>query len=262
MAFVDVDGHRLEYQWLGPPAGEGPCVVMLHEGLGSLSMWLDFPAAVAKATGLAVLVYSRLGYGKSDPLEDFSLPVRFMHDDATTALPGVLAALDIRQPILFGHSDGASVALIYAGSGINPAPLGIVALSPHVFVEPICTISIAKLRVAYEEGDLRARLARHHTNVDGAFYGWNLAWLLPAFKDWNIEEYLPRIRCPIFVIQGADDEYGTMKQVEAIERQAGAGAEHVLLAECGHSPQRQQREATLAAATGFIARIADRAVAQ
>ena len=185
-----------------------------------------------------------------------------MHDDATTALPGVLAALDVRQPILFGHSDGASVALIYAGSGIDPAPLGVVAMSPHVFVEPICTVNIAKARVAYEEGDVRQRLARHHDNVDSAFYGWNLAWLLPAFKDWNIEDYLRRIRCPIYVIQGADDEYGTMKQVEAIERHAGAGAEHVLLAECGHSPQRQQREATLAAAAGFISRIADQAVAQ
>ncbi|MCZ6861827.1 MAG: alpha/beta hydrolase, partial [Alphaproteobacteria bacterium] len=119
-----------------------------------------------------------------------------------------------------------------------------------------------KARVAYEEGDVRQRLARHHDNVDSAFYGWNLAWLLPAFKDWNIEDYLRRIRCPIYVIQGADDEYGTMKQVEAIERHAGAGAEHVLLAECGHSPQRQQREATLAAAAGFISRIADQAVAQ
>ena len=261
MPFVEVDGHRLEYQWIGPPAGEAPCVVMLHEGLGSLSMWLDFPSAVAHATGLAVLVYSRLGYGKSDPLEDFSLPVSYMHDDATTALPGVLAALDVRQPILFGHSDGASVAMIYAGSGIDPAPLGVVAMSPHVFVEPICIVNIAKARVAYEEGDVRQRLARHHDNVDSAFYGWNLAWLLPAFKDWNIEDYLRRIRCPIYVIQGADDEYGTMKQVEVIERQAGAGAEHVVLAECGHSPQRQQREATLAAAAGFISRIADQSVA-
>lgn len=259
MPFVKVDGHRLEYQWAGPPAGAGPCVVMLHEGLGSLSRWLDFPAAVAKATGLPVLVYSRLGYGKSDPLPDFSLPVRFMHDDAATALPGILAALEIRQPIFFGHSDGASIALIYAGSGTDPAPLGIVAMSPHVFVEHHCTVSIAKVRVAYEESDLRARLARHHDHVDSAFYGWNLAWLLPGFKDWNIEEYLPRIRCPIFVIQGDDDEFGTMKQVEAIGRQAGAGAEHVLLADCGHSPQRQQREAALAAAAGFIGRITGQA---
>ena len=259
MPFVDVDGHRLEYQWEGPPAGEGPCVVMLHEGLGSVSRWLDFPAAVADATGLAVLVYSRLGYGKSDPLADCSLPVCFMHDEASIALPGILAALDIRQPILFGHSDGASMALIYAGGGTEPAPLGVLAMSPHVFVEPLCTLNIAKARVAYEESDLRARLARHHDHVDSAFYGWNLAWLLPAFKDWNIEEYLPRIRCPVFVIQGSEDEFGTMKQVEAIERQAGAGAEHVLLAGCGHSPQRQQREATLAAAAGFINRIAGRA---
>lgn len=262
MPLAEVDGHRLEYEWIGPPAGEGPCVVMLHEGLGSVSMWRDFPAAVAQATGLAVLIYSRLGYGKSDPLKDTSLPVRYMHDEANTALPGLLTALDIRQPIFFGHSDGASIALIYAGAGTDPAPLGIVAVSPHVFVEPICTVSIAKVRVAYEESDLRQRLGRHHDDVDSAFYGWNLAWLLPAFKDWNIEEYLPRIRCPIFVIQGADDEYGTMKQVEAIERQAGAGAQHVLLPACGHSPQRDQREATLAAAAGFIAGIAGRAAAQ
>ncbi|MHA1537660.1 MAG: alpha/beta fold hydrolase [Alphaproteobacteria bacterium] len=259
MPFIEVDGHHLEYEWLGKQAGPGPCVVMLHEGLGSVSRWGDFPAAVADATGLPVLVYSRLGYGKSDPLPDFSLPVHYMHDDATKAVPGVLAALGIRQPILFGHSDGASVALIYAGSECAPAPLGVVAMSPHVFVEPICTVSIAKVRVAYEEGDVRERLARHHDNVDSAFYGWNLAWLLPGFKDWNIEDYLPRIRCPIFVIQGDNDEYGTMKQVETIERLAGAGAEHVLLEDCGHSPQRQQRAATLEAAAGFITRIADQA---
>ncbi len=262
MPFVEVDGHRLEYQWVGPPAGESPCVVMLHEGLGSVSMWRDFPAAVARETGLAVLVYSRLGYGKSDALEDTSLPVRYMHDAAATELPGLLGALGISRPILFGHSDGASVALIHAGSGADPAPLGVLAMSPHVFVEPLCTISIAKVRVAYEAGDLRERLARHHDNVDSAFYGWNLAWLLPAFKDWNIEEYLPRIRCPVFVIQGADDEYGTMKQVEAIERRAGAGAEHVLLPACGHSPHRDQRQATLAAAAGFISRVAGRVAAQ
>ena len=255
MPFAEVAGQRIEYEWIGPPVGDAPCIVMLHEGLGSVSMWRDFPAAVAQATGLSVLVYSRLGYGKSDPLTDTSLPVRYIHDDATTALPGFLKALDIRQPILFGHSDGASIALIYSGSGIDPAPLGVIAMSPHVFVEPICTVSIAKARVAYEESDLRQRLARHHENVDSAFYGWNLAWLLPAFKDWNIEEYLPRIECPVFVIQGTDDEYGTMKQVEAIERQAGAGAEHVLLTECGHSPQRDPREATLVAAAGFIGRI-------
>lgn len=136
------------------------------------------------------------------------------------------------------------------------------AMSPHVFVEPICTVSIAKMRFAYEENGLPWRLARHHDNVDSAFHGWNLVWLLPAFKDWNIEEYLPRIRCPIFIIQGADDEYGTMKQVEAIERQAGAGAEHVLLAGCGHSPQRDRRQATLQAAAGYIRLIAGQAAAQ
>ena len=251
--FVDVGGVRLEYRWIGPPPPEddAPTLVFLHEGLGSVSLWKDFPDRLAERTGCGALVYSRAGYGKSDPVP-LPRPVHFMHDEATF-LPRVLEAAGARESLLVGHSDGASIALIHAGRD-QPANLkGLILEAPHVFTEPFGLESIAKIADVYRTTDLREKLARHHgANVDVAFWGWNGVWLDPEFRAWNLEEFLPAIQVPILILQGDRDEYGTWKQVEAIERQAGGPVESVLLADCGHSPHRDQPEAALAAMAGFV----------
>jgi pimeloyl-ACP methyl ester carboxylesterase len=244
-------GVRLEYERV-PGAGLSPTIVMLHEGLGSISMWREFPRQVAEATGHEVLVYSRQGYGRSSPLEG-PRPVRFMHDEALVVLPEILDALDVRRPILLGHSDGGSIALIHAG-GSGREVAGLVLLAPHVMVEDISIASIAAARVAYAETDFRARLARHHDDVDGAFRGWNEVWLNPEFRGWSIEEYLPRIKCPVLAIQGEDDEYGTMEQLDRIGR-AIPHARILKLARCGHSPHRDSAEDVLEAVRGFVRRV-------
>lgn len=242
--FLTVRGKKIEAQQIGPPTG--PTLVFLHEGLGSAGLWRDFPRKAAEATGLGAFVYSRAGYGASDAAA-MPRPVRYMHDEAEL-LPEILAAAGIGDPLLVGHSDGASIALIYAGSG-GPAR-GLVLEAPHVFSEEMGLASIAKAREAYERGELRGRLAKYHRNVDAAFWGWNRPWLDPEFRKWNLEEFLPRVQAPILVVQGEDDEYGTRKQVDAIQR--GAGAVQVLmLPHCGHSPHRDQPEATLRAIAAF-----------
>jgi len=241
-------GVRLEYERL-PGAGLAPTIVLLHEGLGSISMWRDFPRRVAEATGHEVLVYSRQGYGRSSPLVG-PRSVRFMHEEALVVLPEVLDALDVRRPILLGHSDGGSIAIIHAG-GSGRAVAGLVLLAPHVMVEDISVASIAQARVAYAETDFRARLGRHHEDVDGAFRGWNEVWLRPDFRDWSIEEYLPRIKCPVLAIQGEEDEYGTMEQVDRIGR-AIPHARVLKIARCGHSPHRDSAEDVLEAIRGFL----------
>jgi len=252
MAFVEAGGSRLEYEWVGVGPADGPTIVMLHEGLGSVGMWRDFPSQVAKATGLRVIVYSRRGYGKSDPVTDLPQPVDYMHREAQDVLPEVLRALDVRRPILLGHSDGASVALIYAGSGLDPQPESVIVMAPHVNIEPSNILSIAKVRVLWEETDLRGRLARYHDDPDSAFFTWNLAWLMPGFREWNIEEYLPNIQGKVTIIQGLDDEYGSPLQPQTIERMAPGPVRTVMLAGCGHSPHRDQPEQTLAAISDHI----------
>jgi len=215
---------------------------MLHEGLGSVSMWRDFPRALSESTGHRALVYSRHGYGQSSPL---SAPrsVSYMHDEALITLPELLARLGIEQPLLFGHSDGGSIALIHASR--HPVR-GVIALAPHVFVEDLSITSIAIAKVAYETTDLRQRLARYHNDVDGAFRGWNDIWLHPDFRFWNIEQLLPRIPSPVLVIQGENDEYGTVEQMHRIANQA-PDVELRLLPQCGHSPHRDQPRAVLEA---------------
>ena len=256
MAFGDAGGSRLEYYWGGGGPADGPTVVLLHEGLGSVAMWRDFPSQLARATGLRVLVYSRRGYGKSDALTraDLPLPFDYMHREAQDALPDLLNRLDVRRPLLFGHSDGASIALIYAGSGLEPAPDSVVVMAPHVLVEPCTITSIARARVLWEETDLRGRLARYHDDPDSAFYAWNLSWMMPEFRDWNIEAYLPNIRVSMTVVQGLDDEYGSPLQPQAVERGAGGPVDVVMLPGCGHSPHRDRPEETLAAVVRHIGR--------
>ncbi len=259
-AALRIGDARLEVARYGEAAPRRPTLVFLHEGLGSVSLWRDFPAALAAATGCPALAYSRQGYGRSDPVP-LPRPLSFMHDEARGALPALLASSGAEEVILIGHSDGASIAIIYAGEQAGrpgqPRLRGLVLEAPHVFVEPVCVAAIAAIRETYRSGELRARLARHHgANVDCAFYGWADSWLAPDFLAWNLEEFLPRIAVPALVIQGADDEYGTLAQVERIAAQLGAPAERLVLPQCGHSPHRDQREAVLAAMTDFVRRLA------
>ena len=248
--FVEVAGHRLECVRI-PGAKSAPTLVFLHEGLGSVALWKDFPARVANATGCPVLVYSRAGYGRSSPA---ALPraTDYMHVEALTVLPALLDRLGIVDPVLVGHSDGASIALLHAGSGRRPVR-ALVALAPHVFVEDMSIAGIAEVRRQYDTTDLRERLARRHADPDAAFRGWNDIWLAPAFRSWNIEACLPGVRCPLLMIQGRDDEYGSAAQLDAIERQVGGKVERIELADCRHSPHRDQPEATLAAIADFVA---------
>jgi pimeloyl-ACP methyl ester carboxylesterase len=233
MTWLEVAGVRLEAAWIGAP---GPkALVFLHEGLGSIAQWRDTPAAIAEATGLPALVYAREGYGRSSPVH-VPRPLSYMHDEAAR-LPAILDAAGIADAILVGHSDGASIAIIATGSGAV-APHALVLIAPHVFVEDVSVDSIARAAEAYRTGDLRERLARHHADVDGAFWGWNDAWLDPAFRAWNLERYLPAIRAPVLVVQGDADEYGTLAQVDTIARQVGGPCEVALIAGAGHAPHR------------------------
>ena len=245
-----VNRRRLEYQWIGATTRAAPVLVFLHEGLGSVALWRDFPARVAAATGCAALIYSRYGYGGSEKLAG-PRGVGYMHEEALETLPALLAELGIAEPLLIGHSDGASIALIHAGAR-RWNLRGLVLEAPHVFVEDVTVTSIAAAKEAWRTTDLRQRLARYHDDVDGAFTGWNDIWLHPDFRAWNIEETLPRIDCPVLVIQGADDEYGTPAQLDAIERQVSGPVELLLLSDCKHSPHRDQPEATLAAIVRFV----------
>jgi pimeloyl-ACP methyl ester carboxylesterase len=247
-------GHRLEWAWHGPPPEEAPTLVFLHEGLGSVSAWRDFPARVADGTGWGALVFSRWGYGKSDPVT-LPRPLTYMQDEALLALPEVLDHAGVQRCVLVGHSDGGSIALVFAGSGLPQARrlLGLVLEAPHVFVEDVSVKSIAEAKVAYETGGLRARLARHHgDNVDGAFRGWNGAWLDPGFRSWNIEEYLPRVAVPSLVVQGRDDRYGTLAQLDAMERGSDAKVSRLVLEGCGHSPHRDRPDEVKAAIETFV----------
>lgn len=250
MPFVAVAGRLLEYEWLEAAEPGCPTLVFLHEGLGSIRQWRDFPLQVIKATGCRALVYSRYGYGQSEVLREAQAGVRFMHREALEALPALLAALQVAEPILVGHSDGASIALIYAGAG-HPAR-AVAAMAPHVFVEPICVESIARAQHAFDTTDLPERLAKYHRDPRKTFHLWADAWLDPEFLRWNIEEYLPGIRCPVLAIQGEDDEYGTMAQLERLQRGVRGPCELLKLPACGHAPFRDQPAATLAALTRFI----------
>lgn len=251
---VTVGTTRLEFVRLrsAHPRDDAPAIVFLHEGLGSVSMWRDFPQRIADATGCEAVVYSRAGYGRSDPAV---LPrsVRYMHDEGLEVLPALLAALAIERPILFGHSDGGSIALICAGGTATPLA-GLILMAPHVMVEDISVSSIAQAGVAWQTTDLPARLGKYHADVDAAFRGWNDIWLHPDFRAWNIEEYLAGIDCPVLAIQGEDDEYGTMEQISRIAAQV-RDADLVKLADCRHSPHKDQPEAVIDAVAAFVSRI-------
>ena len=249
MPQVVAAGHALEFQWI---EGTGPPLVFLHEGLGSIGQWRDFPALVANVTGCSTLLYDRYGYGQSDVLKEARVGVDFMHREALTFLPEVLASLKIEKPVLVGHSDGASIALIHAGR--HPVR-GVAVMAPHVFIEDICIDSIEKAKRQFETTDLPERLGKYHRDARKTFHLWADAWLDPAFGDWNIEAYLPGIKCPVLAIQGEGDEYGTMAQLEAIKRQVGGPCELVKLPDCGHSPHKDQPERVLTSLSEFIRKI-------
>ena len=251
-SFVTVQGRKLEVQKIPGANRDAPTLVFLHEGLGSVAMWRDFPRKAAAATGCAAVVYSRYGYGQSEVLRG-PRAVDYMHVEALEVLPELLGQLGIGEPVLVGHSDGGSIALIHAAK--NDSVRGLVVMAPHVFVEDISVRSIAEAKTAFEDSDLAQKLGRYHADPAKTFQGWNDIWLHPDFRGWNIEEVLPRIHCPVLAIQGFDDEYGTMAQLEAIAKQIGGPIELLRLADCRHSPHRDQPGVVLEAMASFIARL-------
>jgi len=225
-------------------------LVMLHGGLGSIGIWKDLPQRLAQTTGYGVLAYDRYGNGRSQPL-DGKRPVSYMHHEGEVVLPELLAKLSIQKPILIGHSDGGSIAIIYAGK-FPERVRGLILLAPHVFVEEISLRGALNAKAEFERSDLRQKLAKYHDDVDATFWGWNDIWLDPQFRTWNLESYLPQIRCPVLLIQGEQDEYGTVAQLESIRARVPQ-SEMRLLPECGHSPDRDAPETVLARMTEFIA---------
>ena len=250
MASVHAGGHSLTYEWLEGDAAK-PALIFLHEGLGSIRQWRDFPARVAEAAGCRALVYDRYGYGQSDILEERKREVGFMHFEALSSLPELRTKLNLKDVILVGHSDGASIALIHAGSGARVR--GVAVMAPHVFIEPICISSIRKATQTFETSELSGRLGRYHRDVRKTFYGWADVWLDPGFERWDIrDDYLPKVTSPVLAIQGYDDEYGTMAQLDEIERRVKGPCELLKLEKCGHSPFRDQPEKVLGVLMKFI----------
>ena len=250
--FLAIDSAQLEYRLIGPQPSDAPCIVLLHEGLGSVGLWGDFPDKLRQATGASVFAYSRAGYGASSPVT-LPRPLDYMQREAREVLPKLLDAIGFRRGLLVGHSDGASIAAIYAGSRADHRLDGIVLIAPHVIVEEVSVSSIAAIKTAYETTELRAKLSRWHKDVDNAFYGWNSAWLDPAFRAWDITDYLAYIRVPVAVIQGADDQYGTIRQVKIIQEECYCPVEVTMLPGTGHSPHREAPDATLRVIAEFAA---------
>src|SRR6266436_4643807 len=248
--FLDFGPMRLEYRMIGPRPDAAPTIVMLHEGLGCVGLWGDFPDALAAATGAGVLVYSRAGYGRSSPVA-LPRPLTFMHEEARAVLPKLLDAIGFRRGLLLGHSDGASIAAIYAGSHQDHRVEGLALIAPHFIVEDVSVASIAEIRTAYETTNLKEKLARWHKDVDNAFYGWNGAWLDPDFRNWDISEFLAYIRVPVAILQGVDDQYGTMRQVEIAQEECYCPVDVTVIPGAGHQPHREAPGATLDAISEF-----------
>lgn len=251
---IRAGGANLEAIYYGPSPAQAPTIVLLHEGLGSAALWRDFPGKLAEASGHGVFAYSRQGYGASDPCE-LPRPLDYMTREAVDVLPKVLSAIGFERGILLGHSDGASIAAIYAGSIQDRRVCGIGLIAPHFFTEPGGLASIEQARKSYESSDLRARLASHHRDVDNTFRGWNDAWRHPDFVDWNIEDAIAYIRVPVLAIQGKDDQYGTYAQIKTLEDQIYSPLNIEMLDACRHSPFIEQPVKTLAVVSEFVARL-------
>jgi pimeloyl-ACP methyl ester carboxylesterase len=247
-----VDGVTLEYACYGPTPDQAPTIVMLHEGLGCLSLWRDFPQQVAKATGMGVFVYSRQGYGQSDPVE-LPRPLDFMNREAQDVLPQILDQMGFQHGILLGHSDGATISAIYAGSVQDHRVRGLILMSPHFFTEPGGLAEIAKSTQAFETGGLREKMQKYHRDAGGAFYGWNRVWLDPDFEDWNVAEVIDFLRIPTLAVQGRDDQYGTLAQIQEIDDRSYAPVDIAILDDCKHAPHQEQTTQTLAAIADFAA---------
>jgi pimeloyl-ACP methyl ester carboxylesterase len=252
--FLELPPLRLEYRMIGPPPDAAPTVVMLHEGLGSAAAWGSFPDQIAAATGAGVFVYSRAGYGRSSPVA-MPRPTSFMEDEAADVLPRVLAAIGFKRGLLLGHSDGASIAAIYAGSVQDHRVRGLVLIAPHFFTEEMGINEIRRARKSFETGGLRDRLKSWHADVDCAFRSWNEPWLQPEMRDWDVTDALGYIRVPMLIVQGENDQFGSLKQVEAAQRECFCPVETLVLPGIRHVPQREAPELTLKAVAGFINRL-------
>ena len=248
--FLRIGASDLEYRMIGPSPADAPTIVMLHEGLGSAGLWGDFCVKLQAATGAGVFAYSRAGYGASTPAKQ-PRPVDYMQIEALDVLPKLLDAIGFRRGLLVGHSDGASIAAIYAGSHQDHRVEGLALIAPHFIVEDISVASIAEIKTAYETGGLREKLARWHKDVDNAFYGWNSAWLDPKFRNWDISEVLAYVRVPIAILQGVDDVYGTLRQIEIAQEECYCPVDVTVIPGAGHQPHREAPGATLDAISEF-----------
>ena len=248
--FLRIGASDLEYRMIGPAPEDAPTIVMLHEGLGSAALWGDFPEKLQAATGAGVFVYSRAGYGASTSVK-LPRPLDYMDVEALDVLPKLLDAIGFRRGLLLGHSDGASIAAIYAGGVADHRVRGVAMIAPHFVVEDISVTSIAEIKTAYETTNLKEKLARWHKDVDNAFYGWNGAWLDPKFRTWDISEFLAYIRVPIAILQGVDDQYGTTRQVELAREECYCPVDVTLIPGAGHQPHREAPGATLDAISEF-----------
>jgi len=251
--FIEMGGRRLEAACHGPSPETAPTLVMLHEGLGCVALWRDFPQRLAAATGFGVFVYSRFGYGASDTIT-LPRPLDYMTREAVDVLPKVVDAVGFRRGLLLGHSDGATIAAIHAGSIADFRVRGLILMAPHFFTEPSGLASIRAAREAYARGDLRAKLARYHREVDAAFKGWCDAWLDPGFESWNVADVIDYWRVPALAIQGRDDEYGTLAQIREIETRTYSPVDTLILDGCKHHPQFEANAATLRSIADFCAR--------
>jgi len=251
---LDLGTMRLEYRMIGPRPDAAPTIVMLHEGLGCVGLWGDFPDKLQTATGAGVFVYSRAGYGRSSPVK-LPRPLTFMHEEAREVLPKLLDAIGFRRGLLLGHSDGASIAAIYAGSVQDHRVRGLVLIAPHFFTEDMGIAEIARAKEAYATTDLRQKLARWHADVDNAFRGWNDAWLDPAFRSWDITEPLAYIRVPVLIVQGEDDQYGTQRQTEVAREECYCPVEVALYRGVRHAPHREAPALLLASVSEFAGRL-------
>jgi pimeloyl-ACP methyl ester carboxylesterase len=252
--FLDIGAQRLEYRMIGPRPHEAPTLVVLHEGLGCVGLWDDFPDRLAAATGAGVFVYSRAGYGQSSPVK-LPRPLNYMDDEAQRVLPAVMQAIGFQRGLLVGHSDGASISALYAGSVQDHRVRGLVLIAPHFFVEDVSITSIAEARDAYANTDLKARLGKWHADPDNTFRGWNDAWLDPGFRSWNIVDELSYIRVPILIVQGENDQYGTLRQIEVAQEECYCPVDVAIIPGARHTPQRDARDATLATISDFANRL-------
>jgi pimeloyl-ACP methyl ester carboxylesterase len=254
--FITIGSSKLEYRMIGPQPEDAPTIVMLHEGLGSTGLWGDFPDRLQAATGAGVFVYSRAGYGASSPAT-LPRPLDYMQIEALDVLPKLLDAIGFRRGVLVGHSDGGSIAAVYAGGIADHRVRAIALLAPHFIVEDVSVASIAEIKTAYEITDLRAKLSRWHKDVDNAFHGWSGAWLDPEFRAWDISDYLAYIRVPVAIIQGAEDQYGTLRQVEIAQAECYCPVDVTILADVGHSPHREAADATVTILRDFYSAVMD-----